>query len=356
MKLPKSDISTIMVRNAIGYPSTDLGTLCRAGEPYINKWSKCKPVTGRFENNRPSDWYLSSQYNCGINYLTHTTIAKLIESINNGVNQHPYTMPSGGVNSPFRLGDFAGYDTESIPPLTAGNAEGTYYKNHATFGVTCLIRMSDPDELLISDIFGTEVLNWYYAAALQKATDSSIMWMSLSKTISNDGLGMISIPLANLTGSTTYYLYQFLSTYSKPSFTSGEQVGRFVAIPGKQKQVIRIETADIYVSLINLKRSDAGLVTGSIRIENSSGSKTYRNVSVQFRYGNANPTDRLQVGESIVNLPDITVTSLERKEVPFQSGRNALPDFNRLGGKVILYMDNQLQAQGYILKEAPVNL
>lgn len=349
MILPKSNISIMMVRNAIGYPSTDLGSLCSAGENYINKWSKYKPVHNNFTFNRPADWWRGSMRNCGIDFLQHNTVAKLIASIDSGTSQHPYDPPTGGSTSPYRLGDFAGYNSEAPPPIVGSNVEGTYYKNHPNIGVSAVVRNPGSDELLVTDVFGNQLENMYYAVALQR-TDGTVMWMTASNTIeTNDSL--IEVPTNNLVGGSTYYLYQFLSSYRKPSFTSGTEVGIYVAIPADQRQVIKVESSDVFVDLTNLKRSTMGIVSGNIRIENDGATRTFRNVAVHFRYGNSNIDDAFKVGESLKNLSDITVATNETKVIAFESNVNALPDINQLGGKVLLYMDNKLQTQSYIFQE-----
>lgn len=354
MILPKQNISIMDVRNCIGYPSMDLGTLCSAGETYINKWAKYKPVHHNFTTNRPSDWWKGTMQNCGINFLQHNTIQKLIESVNAGTSQHSYQSPMGGSTSPYRLGDFCGYNTESIAPLHAGNIEGTYYKNNNVIGVACLIRAEGiSDELTVADIFGNQFENMYYAAALQRS-DNTIMWMSCGSDIRNGG-SFINIPTSGLTAGQTYYLYQFLSSYLKSSFTSGEQVGNFIAIPGQQKQAIKIESTNVGISLINIARSTNGVVTGNIRIDNRGGTTTYRNVSIQIRYSSSKPEDTLKVGEAIVNLSDINAPNNQITTVPFQSRTNVLPDFDAKGGKCILYMNNIVQAQGFILRPMPTN-
>lgn len=176
--------------------------------------------------------------------------------------------------------------------------------------------------------------------------------MSTSAPIAADSVGTISIPMSYLTAGATYYLYQFLSSYQKPNFTAGEEVGRFVALPGKQKQTIKIEASDILIALTNLRRSDTGVITGYIRLENSGSTRNYTNVSLQYRYGNSAPNDTFKVGEGIIQMENITVLTGETKTVPFTSKSNCLPDFNQLGGKVLLYMNNQLQAQAHILRES----
>lgn len=350
MVLPKSNISIMMVRNALNYPSTDLGTLCSCGEKYINKWSKYKPVPNPFTNNRPSDWWRGSMRNCGIGYLSHFSIHNLISSIDSGVEQLPYDPPHGGSVAPFRLGDFAGYNSEARPPIQGGSHEGTYYKNNPSIGFAALLASGGSDSLTLSDIFETRLDNMYYGVAL-KRPDNTLMWITSSSDVKNGG-SFIEFPTSNLNADTTYSLYQFLSSYKKPSLSTSESAGTFVAIPGEQKQAIKIMATNVGIYLINLERSSRGVVTGNIRIENKGSFHTFRNIGVHIRYGTSRPEDTLKVGESIVKLDDIEVQMNETKTVPFSSGVNALPDFSTLGGKVFLYMDNQLKAQGFIFQQS----
>lgn len=353
MILPKNNISIMDVRNCIGYPSMDLGTLCSAGEAYINKWSKYKPVHNNFTTNRPADWWKGSMRNCGIEYLQHNSVKNLIDSINSGISQHPYLPPSGGTNSPFRLGDFCGYNSDSLSPIHAGNFEGTYYKNNNNIGFAAMLGAgSAEDELTVNDVFGNQLENMYYAAALQ-ATNGSILWLTCSQDVKNGG-SFVTFPTSYLNANTTYYLYQFLSSYLKPSITTSESVGQFIAIPGEQKQIIKIESTNIDISLPDVERSDFGVVSGNIHIVNRGSTTTFTNVGVQIRYGTSKPEDGFKVGETTVKLNNITVTSNQTVTVPFESNVNTLPDFNTQGGKCILYMNNKIQAQTFIPMQAPI--
>ena len=97
MKLGTTDISILNVRNILGYPSTDLGTLCSCGENYINIWSPYKPIN----------------YN-GL------TLSDTIRNTHSGfkiVNNYlQYDPPVGGSTSPYRLGDFRGYKSDAAKP------------------------------------------------------------------------------------------------------------------------------------------------------------------------------------------------------------------------------------------------
>ena len=97
MTLGTTDISIMTVRNILGYPSTDLGTLCSCGEEYINIWSPYKPIN----------------YN-GL------TLSDTIRNTHSGfkiVNNYlQYDPPVGGSTSPYRLGDFRGYKSDAAKP------------------------------------------------------------------------------------------------------------------------------------------------------------------------------------------------------------------------------------------------
>ena len=125
MILPTTDISIMDVRNALGYPSTDLGTLCSCSA--INMWAKYKPVRHDFTTDRPDNWWQSKLGNCGITFNTFGNVQGLVNGIS-GTNGYTYQAPTGGTGSPYRLGDFAGYKTDARPPVQASPFEGTYYK------------------------------------------------------------------------------------------------------------------------------------------------------------------------------------------------------------------------------------
>lgn len=96
MILPNSDISLMLVRNTLSEPTLDLGTLCLS--PRINEWSEFKPVSSPAPTlNEATRNYISG----------FAPIGRVMT----------YIRPSGGKNSPFRLGDFRGYNTLARRPI-----------------------------------------------------------------------------------------------------------------------------------------------------------------------------------------------------------------------------------------------
>lgn len=100
------------VRNVLGYPSTDLGTLCSCGENYINIWSPYKPIN----------------YN-GLT-LSDTIRDKLtgFKIVNNYLQYDP---PVGGSTSPYRLGDFRGYKSDAAKPSNVTEKQDIFVKTAA---------------------------------------------------------------------------------------------------------------------------------------------------------------------------------------------------------------------------------
>ena len=151
MILPETDISIMMVRNALGYPSTDLGTLCTCYN--INMWSKKKPVIHNFTHDRPVDWYIGSDRDYGIERITYYSEEEVIRAIERGDVGYRYKKPTGGLSSPYRLGDFAGYYPDAIAPIAGGNLPETIYKSVKTFKYVPLINRGSETQIGYDEFF-----------------------------------------------------------------------------------------------------------------------------------------------------------------------------------------------------------
>lgn len=108
MALPKINITTDLVRSTLNETNNNVGLLCKSNN--INKWSKWKPISC-------SDILITDDIlkknNFGLipktlpSNITTSTVPELWS----------YNKPVGGINSPFRLGDFRGYNHEAAPSV-----------------------------------------------------------------------------------------------------------------------------------------------------------------------------------------------------------------------------------------------
>src|SRR5574344_2027594 len=104
MALGTTNISTTLVSQTIGVASRDVGTLCSSS--LINKWSKYKPVIYPVVSTTGiTDWWKAADGNCGLSITEYSNINDLVAAITNGVVWE-YNKPTGGISSPYRLGDF----------------------------------------------------------------------------------------------------------------------------------------------------------------------------------------------------------------------------------------------------------
>lgn len=353
MILPKKNLRLIDVACTIGEVSsgklvTKVSKLCSSGK--INMWAKYKPVKYNFTNVRPTDWWRAFDNKCGILYTEFGNVKNMIDFINTGQYPFQHDPPSGSPIFPYRLGDFAGYNPLSTPPIISSNVEGIYYKDNGSISAYPIVRRESEDELNVSDIFDQVKNGLYYGAAFVKEGSSTYKWISSADPITENS-GITEIPLSSF-DSTTYYVYFFLTSVSKPSFSMADMIGKFISCPGISKQVIEIKDTAVFIT-ITAFWDGAGGVTGSITVKNTSGEISYfSNCSVQIRYGSSNVNDQMIIGERIVKIDQFQVSPGNTYSVDY-SANGVLPDYSsRGGGKVYFFANNELKAQAFMIQSS----
>ncbi len=128
MALPNTGITTSMVGAAIGSSSRDVGALCT--HLNVNKWSRHKPVMGvdlEFPVNIPSSLIVQTQDS----YVDFDENGNII------IPPFIYKRPTGGVNSPYRLGDFRGYNHQAEYPFVfpSNLSLNLHYTNTIQFNI-----------------------------------------------------------------------------------------------------------------------------------------------------------------------------------------------------------------------------
>ena len=122
MALPNSNISVAMVKSELGAATNKVGELCI--HPNINKWSRYKPysypqVTGIYGASGTDDHIPKNILNWGINpaLVTAGQLPASQELADNWGKWGQWEPPSGGIESPYRLEDFAGYNHQAKPAI-----------------------------------------------------------------------------------------------------------------------------------------------------------------------------------------------------------------------------------------------
>ena len=179
------------VKSILGESSNDLATLCKSSK--INVWAKYKPTV--YPSPFPDDWYKAKDGNYGINITVENGKSNWKDLIgeysktNNGYG-NIYNRPTGGVNAPYRLGDFRGYFHNANPEV----------KDYLTTNV--FIRESDTNQLLVNynpvSVDGSQISYFEFAAFKDKyfgyiITDknkTNFMYITTASTV-----GSFTVPL-----------------------------------------------------------------------------------------------------------------------------------------------------------------
>lgn len=111
--LPNNGVSISAVRSALleSMSKNDLGSLCKSTS--VRQWSKYKPVrSNKILMSQPQDWY---SVNDGFYVYTYYDAFDLLDDFLRGIEHcWEYQKPTGESTSPYRLGDFRGYNHDAV--------------------------------------------------------------------------------------------------------------------------------------------------------------------------------------------------------------------------------------------------
>lgn len=112
MALGINEINTTIVAQEIGVASNSVGNLC--GSYNVNKWAKYKPVS------YPSQFSIYGESGTDTTILKNLNFglqATKIDRDTLATTEWTYLRPGGGQYSPYRIGDFRGYNHQAKPFL-----------------------------------------------------------------------------------------------------------------------------------------------------------------------------------------------------------------------------------------------
>ena len=123
-------VSVDDVKSLLGESSNDLATLCKSSK--INVWAKYKPTD--YNAAFADDWSKGKDGNYGLNITVDNRVSSWNALVaeyskpNNGYS-NIYKRPSGGATSPYRLGDFRGYNHKAKPEISDYLAASNYMED-----------------------------------------------------------------------------------------------------------------------------------------------------------------------------------------------------------------------------------
>ena len=270
------------LKNLFGEGSGDLATLCKSAK--INMWAKYKPTC--YPSPFPDNWYKARDGNYGISVPTYNTLESLynayfIDGDENHDNGYTYERPSGGSATPYRLGDFRGYNSRATSPIHGFLATARATTNSGVSG-SCGFRVKPPtgedDRVNLEDIGITK--DCYFGFALFKS-GKPVYFRTESNTVSNGNFQVQIGGNGSNLATGTYVAIPFLSTAKydnsdRPNFVVGSWYPIPTAVPN---EVIIETTQNAYLRDLKLSYYPS---TQEVKLKNV-GSTTYKRIYIEKR-------------------------------------------------------------------------
>lgn len=204
------------VLNAAGGNVTDDCLTFFQERANINKWAKYKPVSFHKDFEITEEEKGKIFYGMSIPQVDPYSLDVKENSM------MKYTLPSGGEFSPFRLGDFKGYNTDCIPPFS-WSIVSSINLTADFLGSFFLDRDSDLSDMplnnvMLYDILSTYYYDWYPGVLLYCKTKEDYVWETTSVPLSDQRTGGMEIEIPKYIvmawdPSDEVYAYGILASY-----------------------------------------------------------------------------------------------------------------------------------------------
>ena len=264
MAIINAPVTIANVASIVRSGGTDLADIIANGN--INKWAKYKPivratvdtVSGQWDRNNntwlaSANWWRGGDGHCGMTFSVFSDLGTLTNSSTFLYKLYhlqlpwTYTKPSGGSSSPFRLQDFARYDSDAVPCVgQLAGAGGTIYVPASGQGTrTLTLNYDSPSagdtNLTLSDFAhgGTSFTQFYLAVLMVKG--SRYIVVSSVNHIGETGSALIETEVG-YDDIGTWQVVPFLSSVIITA-TGQFQTGTYISAGYDQLDIIKLASS-----------------------------------------------------------------------------------------------------------------
>ena len=354
----KTDSTSISeVSSLIGAGTNDLGTLCKHAN--IKMWARYKPVVNASVSS--SNDGKGGDGNYGFSVVTASSLATLVSSFDNGMNGWAYVKPSGGASSPYRLGDFRGYNHNVLPPI-GDFANVTSHSVGTELQLTAISQITEDTTVVpLYDVAAIKDSNGnapYFGVAMIMSGETSYDYVTNSERF--NGAASIKIPAdffpSNKNGKTVT-VYPIFSTAARTSASASQGTSKFAFVPNMKSLsfVLQTATADFNGAILatyNTAKTQIS-VSGTLT---KNRNVTANNVYIYVKFANSDDTTTLKSGELSYHLVDQTLSVGASANIDFreygtsssiaQARKSvAIPTSMANNCKVLLYVAGNLVAK-----------
>ena len=227
----------------------------------INQWSFRKPYSTDVDTFKLSDTQIRN-INCGFSVKQVGAYNLIPNFMDGGMNGWTYNRPTGGQYSPYRVGDYVGYNP-SAPPMIQGFSVPSEVPKSGTTTVdaTAVITTSTGYNVTLSDIGGLSSCK----AAVYLVNGSYSHMFESSSTL---GSGGFSVPInVSAMNTGTWTVYPFIKGEGSVCYT----------IPNVDSATMKITSSSFGVTLTATRATNAQTINWTLTIKNSSSAVTWKN-------------------------------------------------------------------------------
>lgn len=328
------------VLNAAGGSVTNDVTTFFKPEAKINPFSKHKPVVLNtnfcqdFDSSKPNyvpNWWEGSLLDCGITYTAVINVDQIPDKYDDDMNGWSYRLPTGGVNEPFRLGDFCGYSSDAKPMVYDFEADQTSVGSESGQSITfgCKYSTKNENSLTMSDF--PNLSGYYFGVLIVHSNGTNQKWLTSDSNVSNGGYS-VNISTYGLRAG-TWSAYPILSSVKRANETDIEVAGSFYTFPKAKKITFTVSSSSISITVVcwyntNAAGMNTSITIDSITVKGTAGT-TFKNNGVRIRFASKKFDDALDVDDVTYSLDDFTMPSSGTYSFPltFAQKNITLPDY-----------------------------
>lgn len=323
----------------------------------INPFSKHKPVilaTNFCQDydssaaNYDADWWTGTSGNCGLVPKQVTSFKNIPDAMDGDMNGWTYQLPTGGVNAPYRLGDFRGYDTDAVPMFqnfSVASQVSNQFSSDKVVGA-CMMLLESDTSLSFADfpIFK----NYYLGMYIVQDSGTQYRYKTSDVTLGNNGstveISAYGLPTGNWTA------YPFISD----SKQDGETLvaGVYWTLPKNNAVSFKVISSLVSISIIAIKTTRLGTISVEVYVQSNGGLSSFTNNTLRIRFADKDFADALVSGEISVTLDTVTGVPTDGTSTLVHSDTYTITDSDLLANPKVWV---SLQSGNYLQGVVPIS-
>lgn len=287
-QIPTSNVHFTDIRdtlNANGSSCTNEVISFFDSRAVINIWSFRKPYSTNKDMFKLTDAQIR-EINCGLTPKQVAAYTSIPSEMDGNMNGWVYTRPSGGANSPYRVGDYVGYYPGAHPMIRDLQVPAMVSNKFSnTISVSAIVGQQDGKSVSLKDL--STLADAYPAIYIKQASGSQYRQYTGTSKISASGTFDVSFDASLLSVTGNWYVYPYLAVgsvcYTVPNLTM------------KTLNVV----SSYYVIAVTAKKASSGMaIDYTIKVTNRSSAVTWTNNTWKLRFNGKSFTDTIVSGET----------------------------------------------------------